>query len=172
MSTNTAINIRRAKLGDARMLAQVFDTAWREAYHGIIPGVALERFIAKRGPDVWRAMIGRGRGLAVMEAADGIVAYAAYGRARDRSLRAEGEIDEIYLRPEYQGLGLGGRLFRAVRNDLFDHGLTRIGVWVLAANTRACAFYEGRGGRPGAEAVERVSGACLPKIGYVFDARA
>ena len=42
MSTNTTISIRRAKPGDLTMLAAVFDAAWREAYQGIIPGVALE----------------------------------------------------------------------------------------------------------------------------------
>lgn len=171
MSTNTAISIRRARAGDAGQLAAVFDAAWREAYQGVIPGVALQRFIARRGPQAWTAMIGRGRGLAAMEAGGQIVAYAAYGRSRDRALRASGEIDEIYVKPEYQGLGLGGRLFRAVRNDLADHGLARIGVWVLADNMRARAFYEALGGVAGPEAVERVSGCCLPKIGYLFDAR-
>lgn len=171
MTTNTTISIRRAKAGDARMLAAVFDASWREAYRGVIPGVALERFVTKRGPEAWQAMIGRGRGLAAMESGDAIVAYAAYGRARDRSLRAEGEIDEIYVMPEYQGIGLGSRLFRAVRNDLADHGLTRLGVWALADNARARAFYEALGGVAGPEAIERVSGCCLPKVGYLFDAR-
>lgn len=168
MSTNTTISIRRAKLGDTAMLAAVFDSAWREAYQGVIPGVALSRFIAKRGPNAWRGMIGRGRGLAAMESDGKIVAYAAYGRARDRTLGAEGEVDELYVLPEYQGLGLGTRMFRAVRNDLTDHGLTRVGVWALADNERARAFYEGLGGLAGPKAVERVSGCCLPKIAYLF----
>ena len=170
MSTHT-ISIRRARPGDARMLSEVFDAAWAEAYQGIIPGVALRRFIAKRGVPAWRAMIGRGRGLAAMEAGERIVAYAAYGRARDRLLRTEGEIDELYVVPEYQGLGLGSRLFRAVRNDLTDHGLTRVGVWALAENSRARTFYEGLGGIAGPEATERMSGCCLPKVGYRFGTR-
>ncbi|UMY19707.1 GNAT family N-acetyltransferase [Methylobacterium organophilum] len=167
MSTTT-VSIRRARLGDAAMLSAVFDTAWREAYQGVIPGLALERYIAKRGPTAWKGMIGRGRGLAAVEFGETIVGYAAYGRARERSLRAEGEIDELYITPEYQGIGLGTRLFRAVRNDLIDHGLARVGVWSLAANPRAIAFYEGLGGLRSAEAVERLSGACLPKIGFIF----
>ena len=170
MSTNT-ISIRRAKAGDAPQLAAVFDAAWREAYRGVIAGVALERYLAKRDARAWRAMIGRGRGLAAMEAGNRVVAYAAYGRARDRSLRAEGEIDELYVAPEYQGIGLGTRLFRAVRNDLSDHGLSCLGVWALADNERACAFYRGLGGEPGPEAIERVSGCCLPKVGFLFAER-
>ncbi|MCE4224122.1 GNAT family N-acetyltransferase [Methylobacterium sp. C25] len=167
MSTKT-ISIRRAKPDDIGMLSAVFEAAWREAYQGVIPGVALQKFISKRGPSVWRGMIGRGRGLAVMEFGDTVVAYASYGRARDRSLTVEGEVDELYVAPEYQGLGLGSRLFRAVRNDLADHGLARVGVWALADNHRARAFYETLGGRAGPEAIERVSGSCLPKVAYIF----
>ncbi|MEN3209070.1 GNAT family N-acetyltransferase [Methylorubrum populi] len=167
MTTNT-VSIRRARSADAAGLSAVFDAAWREAYQGVIPGVALERFLARRGPETWRGMIEGGRGLAVVAFGDRIAGYAAYGRARDRTMRAEGEIDELYIAPEFQGLGLGTRLFRAVRNDLIDRGLTRIGVWALADNPRARGFYEGLGGVAGPEAAERVSGICLPKIGYLF----
>lgn len=166
--TTTTVSIRRARAADAASLSAIFDDAWREAYQGVIPGIALERFLARRGPETWRGMIGGGRGFAVIAFGERIAGYAAYGRARDRAMRADGEIDELYIAPEFQGLGLGTRLFRAVRNDLIDRGFTRIGVWALADNARACGFYEGLGGVAGAESVERVSGFCLPKIGYLF----
>ncbi|SFK54763.1 GNAT family N-acetyltransferase [Methylorubrum salsuginis] len=167
MATNT-VSIRRARSADATGLAGVFDASWREAYQGVIPGVALERFLARRGGAAWRAMIGGGRGLAVVEFGERIAGYAAYGRARERTIRADGEIDELYIAPEFQGLGFGTRLFRAVRNDLIDRGLTRIGVWALADNARACAFYERLGGVAGPEGFERVSGFSLPKTAYLF----
>jgi len=166
--TTTTVSIRRARAADAGSLSAIFDDAWREAYQGVIPGIALERFLARRGPETWRDMIGGGRGFAVIAFGERIAGYAAYGRARDRAMRADGEIDELYIAPEFQGLGLGTRLFRAVRNDLIDRGLTRIGVWALADNARACGFYEGLGGVAGPESVERVSGFGLPKIGYLF----
>lgn len=167
MTTNT-VSIRRARAADAPGLSAVFDAAWREAYQGVIPGVALERFLARRGPATWRGMIGGGRGLAVVAFGERIAGYATYGRARDRTLRADGEIDELYIAPEFQGLGLGTRLFRAVRNDLIDRGLTRIGVWALADNPRARAFYEGLGGTAGPDSVERISGIGLPTTAYLF----
>ncbi|MBD8905195.1 GNAT family N-acetyltransferase [Methylorubrum zatmanii] len=167
MTTNT-VSIRRARVADAAGLSAVFDAAWREAYQGVIPGVALERFLVRRGPATWRAMIGSGRGLAVVAFDEQVAGYATYGRTRDRALATDGEIDELYIAPEFQGLGLGSRLFRAVRNDLIDRGLTRIGVWALADNTRACAFYERLGGVTGPISVERLSGICLPKVAYLF----
>ncbi len=167
MSTRTT-SIRRAREVDLGDLSKVFDAAWREAYRGIIPGVALERLIADRDRAWWRSALRRGRPIAVVETADRVVGYAAYGRTRSRALGTEAEIDELYLLPEYQGVGLGRRLFRAVRNDLGDHGLTRLGVWSLEDNARAGAFYEGLGGRPGPRVLDRMAGIALPKVGFLF----
>jgi GNAT superfamily N-acetyltransferase len=167
MTTRTT-SIRRAREGDAGALSAVFDAAWREAYRGIIPGVALERLISQRDRNWWRGALRRGRPVAVVDAGETVVGYATYGRARSRALGTESEIDELYLRPEYQGLGLGRRLFRAVRNDLADHGLPRLGVWTLEENDRAARFYEGLGGVPGARTLDRVAGIPLPKVGYRF----
>jgi ribosomal protein S18 acetylase RimI-like enzyme len=162
------VSIRHAKTGDAPALSRVFDAAWREAYQGIIPGLALEKMLSRRGLRWWRSTLSRGRPLAVLDIGQGIAGYVSYGRCRDRSLPAQGEIDELYLLPEYQGLGFGRRLFKAVRNDLRDRGLERVVVWALADNTRACAFYEGLGGRKIAQVEERLGGTPLAKIAYLF----
>jgi GNAT superfamily N-acetyltransferase len=142
------ISIRRAKSEDAAALSSVFDAAWREAYQGIIPSIALERMISRRGPRWWLSTI---------------------GRCRDRSLPADGEIDELYLAPEYQGVGFGKRLFKAVRNDLADRDIKRIIVWSLADNERACAFYQGMGGRRIKETTERIGGANMGKAAFLFN---
>lgn len=167
MSTRTT-SIRRAREADLGGLSKVFDASWREAYRGIIPGVALERLISTRDRAWWRGALRRGRPIAVVETGELVVGYAAYGRTRSRSLGTEAEIDELYLLPEYQGVGLGRRLFRAVRNDLADHGLARLGVWSLEDNARASAFYEGLDGVAGPRVLDRVAGLPLPKVGFLF----
>jgi ribosomal protein S18 acetylase RimI-like enzyme len=162
------ISIRRARTEDATGLSRVFDSAWREAYQGIIPGVALEKMLARRGPRWWRSTVGRGRPLVVLDVGQGIAGYVSYGRCRDRSLPADGEIDELYIAPEYQGVGYGRRLFKAVCNDLRHRDMNRIVVWALADNERACSFYETMGGRSVARIDERIGGAPLGKIAYLF----
>jgi ribosomal protein S18 acetylase RimI-like enzyme len=162
------VSIRHAKPHDAPALAKVFDAAWREAYQGIIPGVALEKMLVRRGPRWWRSTLSRGRPLAVLDIGQGVAGYVSYGRCRDRALPAKGEIDELYLLPEYQGLGFGGRLFRAVRNDLRDREMERVVVWALADNARACAFYQGLGGRSIARVDERIGGVPLAKVAFLF----
>lgn len=162
------VSIRHAKPGDAPALAAVFDAAWREAYQGIIPGLTLEKMLSRRSPRWWRSALSRGRPLVVLDIGQGIAGYVSYGRCRDRSLPAQSEIDEFYLLPEYQGLGFGRRLFNAVRNDLRDREMGKTVVWALAENERACAFYRHLGGRRIAEVQERIGGASLAKIAFLF----
>lgn len=166
--TAITISIRRARPEDANDLSNVFDAAWREAYRGLLPAVALERMISRRGPRWWLSTVGRGRPLVVIDVGDSVVGYVSYGRVRDRSLPADGEIDELYLAPEYQGLGFGGRLLKAVRNDLDDRGAKRVAVWCLADNERACGFYRHLGGRMIAETTERLGGVAFPKSCFLF----
>jgi ribosomal protein S18 acetylase RimI-like enzyme len=167
MSTST-ISIRRARSTDADRLSDVFEETWREAYRGLIPGVSLERMIARRGSPWWLGAAQRRRPLVVVETGAGVVGYAVYGQARGRGLDAAGEIDELYILPTHQGLGLGRRLFRAVRNDLHDHGLHSLGLWALAGNDRAEAFYLGLGAAIVGQIRDSIAGAVLPKVGYRF----
>ncbi|MCJ2036543.1 GNAT family N-acetyltransferase [Methylobacterium sp. J-068] len=167
MRTST-ISLRRARPADADRIADLFDETWREAYRGIIPGVALERMISQRSSQWWLGAAQRNRPLVVVDTGEAVVGYAVYGPARGRLLRAAGEIDELYIRPDHQGLGLGRRLFRAIRNDLADHGLADAGVWALEENARALSFYAGLGGVEAARSVDRIAGAVLPKIGFRF----
>jgi ribosomal protein S18 acetylase RimI-like enzyme len=163
------ISIRHARPQDAAALSGVHDAAWREAYQGVIPDLALRKMIARRGPRWWRSAAGRSRPLVVFDIGEAIAGYASYGRCRSGPGLADGEIDELYIAPECQGIGFGRRLFKAVRNDMRDRGARRIAVWALADNDRACAFYEGLGGRSVAQTTERIGGVPLGKIAFLFD---
>ena len=112
MST-TLIEIRRAKAADATAVASTHDDAWRAAYQGIIPGNELDKLINRRGPDWWESAIRKGSRITILQFGETIAGYANYGRNRARSLFYDGEVYELYLRPEFQGLGFGRRLFSA-----------------------------------------------------------
>jgi L-amino acid N-acyltransferase YncA len=124
--------------------------------------------LARRGLRWWHDAVAHGRPLVVLDVHDTVAGYVAYGRCRSRGVAADGEVDELYLSPEYQGLGFGTRLFRAVRNDFADRGMKRVLVWCLSDNLRARGFYERLGGRAMAETTERLAGVPLGKVGYVF----
>lgn len=162
------ITIRGAKASDAEAIAVVHDASWRDAYRGIIPGRELERMVARRGPRWWRTAILRGTRLCVLDFDDTIAGYASYGRNRVPSLPFGGEIFEIYLAPEFQGLGFGKRLFKAARRDLADHGYMSMLVWALADNDRAIGFYDRLGGRIVRRAEERFGDEIRGRVAFGF----
>ncbi|MDO9443043.1 MAG: GNAT family N-acetyltransferase [Beijerinckiaceae bacterium] len=166
---DTVITIRNARMADAHDIADVHDAAWRDAYRGIIPGRELERMIARRGPKWWQSAIKRGSRIVVLDFDESIEGYASYGPNRVPTLPFQGEIYEIYLAPEFQGLGFGRRLFQAAREDLAQHGYGSVLVWALADNERALRFYRGLGGRVIREAQEKFAGEFRKRIAFGFD---
>jgi ribosomal protein S18 acetylase RimI-like enzyme len=164
------ISIRNARPADAEAIAEVHDAAWRDAYRGIIPGRELERMIARRGPRWWQAAISRGSRLVVLDFGGRIAGYASYGRNRVPAMPYSGEIFELYLAPEFQGLGMGRRLFEAARRDLNEHGYVSTLVWALADNERALEFYTRLGGKIIRRAEERFGDETRGRVAFGFAA--
>lgn len=169
MST-LSIDVRRARVDDAAGIAAVHDGAWRYAYRGILPGVDLERMVERRGPTWWAKAIRRHVLVLVLEVDGRIVGYATLGPSRMRTLPYQGEIYEIYLVPEYHGLGLGFRLFQAARRMLTDLKFSGLAVRALSANDTAVGFYRSLGGRSVVETGERIGDTVLPVVVFGWEA--
>jgi ribosomal protein S18 acetylase RimI-like enzyme len=164
------IEIRRAKPADAMAVASTHDDAWRCAYRGIIPGIELDRLVNRRGPDWWDSAIRKGSRISLLQFGDQVAGYSNYGRNRARSLSYDGEVYELYLRPEFQGLGFGRRLFAAARKDMVQSGLKSLVVWALSDNEPAVEFYRAVGGRAVARSSERFGDKTLDKVAYAWPA--
>jgi len=167
MST-TLIEVRRARSSDANAIASTHDEAWRAAYQGIIPGPELDKLINRRGAHWWESAIRKGSRISILGFGDMVAGYANYGRNRARSLYYDGEIYELYLRPEFQGLGFGHKLFAAVRRDLTQSGLQSMVVWALSDNGPAVDFYRALGGKAVARSSERFGTRVLDKVAYAW----
>ena len=140
------------------------------AYQGIIPGTELEKLINRRGPAWWDSAIRKGSRIALLQFGDKIAGYANYGRNRARSLYYDGEIYELYLRPEFQGLGFGRRLFTAARRDLAQSALKSLIVWALSENENAVEFYRALGGKAVARSSEKFGTRVLDKVAFGWKA--
>lgn len=125
----------------------------------------LDSLILRRGRRWWTSAIRSGDLILVLEVNGEICGYASCGPARQRT-RYQGEIYEIYLRPDHQGLGFGELLFEACRNELDQRRLRGLVIWALADNSVATDFYWRRGGRPVGEAKEKLGGADLVKVAF------
>ena len=161
--------IRRAEVGDAEAISAIHVAAWRGAYTGIIPHRALNIMLQRRGPAWWARAIQRSTQILVADIGGVVAGYATLGPNRARQLPQRGEVYELYIRPEYQGIGLGTRLLGAARRSLVEQGLKGLVVWALEDNDLAVAFYEGAGGQDVAEGVECFEGKTLKKLAFVWN---
>ena len=107
--------------------------------------------------------------LLVVDVAGEIAGYATLGLNRARSLPQEGEIYELYLKPEFQGIGLGHMLFSECRRLLKSLGCNGLVVWCLEDSEHAERFFRNHGGMDIAEGMEDFGDQSLKKIGFVWN---
>jgi GNAT superfamily N-acetyltransferase len=145
----TDVEIRAAMPDDARRIAEVHVTAWRDAYRGMLPDGYLDRLSIDDRETRWLGAIADpapGSGVLVAEAREAIVGFASFDRSRDDDAEeATGEVPAIYVDPAVVGTGVGRRLFTAATDALRRAGYRRATLWVLEANARARSFYERAG---------------------------
>ena len=77
-------------------------------------------------------------------------------------------LEDLYIRPEFRGLGYGKRLLQELAHECTTHGYGRFEWWVLDWNEPAIEFYR----RMGAVAMDewtvyRVTGPALTELGAV-----
>lgn len=167
--TTLLAHTRRATQNDAQDIAAIHSQSWSSAYSGIVPHNALRQMVQRRGAIWWQDAIARRTVILVLEIQDKIVGYATMGRNRVKTLPFDGEIYEIYLLPEYQGVGLGSNLFLAARAELQRRGLTGTIVWSLEDNDSALKFYQNAGGKEVAEGKETFDGKDLSKVAFSWN---
>ena len=163
------IDIRPATPGDAPAVSVVHEAAWGQTYAGIIPHRSLRAMISRRDSGWWERAIRRGTSVLLVDFAGTVAGYVTFGLNRARALPQDGEVYELYLLPEYQGIGLGSRLFDAARRELSAHGCRGLVVWALEENTPAVDFYIAKGGRDVAEGSETFDGKPLAKVAFVWN---
>ncbi|OJF89854.1 GNAT family N-acetyltransferase [Pararhizobium antarcticum] len=164
-----SIDVRPGEPRDAFAIADVHRVSWLQAYAGLIPHRPLNHMVDRRNESWWRKATRGPATLLVVDVAGVIAGYATLGLNRARALPQEGEIYEIYLRPEYQGIGLGRILFGEAKSLLRSLGCKGLVVWCLEDSHHADRFFRTAGGRDLCEGMEDFGEKNLKKIGYIWD---
>ena len=166
--------IRRAGPGDARAIARVHVESWRSAYAGIIPDRVMVGMSVDDKAAFWRRMVLRSNSRSAVLVASlaetgasrsEIVGFASCAAANHAPPGYDGEVQTLYVLPDWQEQGLGRALLCGCFQALRGAGFSSAVVWVLAQNP-ARFFYEAMGGRRIGERTEMLWGAELPEIAY------
>lgn len=169
--------VRDAVVGDADAMGLIAVRSWKATYRGLIADSLLDALSERERADQFRGAIGTVRPrrvTLVVEVADAVAGYAAFGPAREGSLAGlrppfgdVGELYLIYLDPEHVGRGLGRVLHDGAVARARESGFVAAVVWVHPDNVRARRFYEAAGWTlEGTERTEDFSGHAIPEIRY------
>ncbi len=171
--TDSPAIFRRATAEDAVAVARLHARSWQATYRGLIPDEIIARVVRGEATraERFRELFGdpdnerRGWVATHQEAVVGM-AISCPSHDPDASDRT-GEIEAIYLDPDFIGRGIGRSLLAHVVNDLRDQGFEEATLWVLDSNTRARRFYEAAGWRfDGSTKEDERPGGVLHEIRY------
>jgi ribosomal protein S18 acetylase RimI-like enzyme len=137
------MDVRRARLEDARAIAQVHAETWREAYEHVFGAERLASVTVDARLAQWERILAAGQSDVFVAATDGIVGFVSTGDSRDAD--AEAELFAIYVLPEAWGSGAGAALMRAGIEAMRLRASGDAVLWVLDDNPRARRFYEREG---------------------------
>lgn len=168
------IRLRTAKPSDARAIARIHVETWRTTYPGMLPDRALIDMNIDGKARSWRSMLehpeAAGSVLVAEESEDGTtIGFASAARNRQTTLSFAGEVQTLYVLPDWQNQGIGRVLLEGCFARLRERGLESAVVWVLADNP-ARFFYERMGGKRAGERDENLWGVTLHEIAYGWSA--
>jgi GNAT superfamily N-acetyltransferase len=165
----TGIDLRRAVAADAPAIARVRVESWRTTYRGMIPDAYLDGMEVDASTAMWDRVLTAGpstTSVFVADRADDIVGFAGGTMLAEPKYGIDAELVAIYLRREFQHVGLGRRLVGAVVDAQRAHGASGLITWVIAGNKAARAFYERLGGELLVEQPFQWDGLDLVEVGY------
>jgi GNAT superfamily N-acetyltransferase len=142
------IVIRRAAPRDAEAIARVRIDGWRTSYRGLIPAAYLDGMQVDASTALWDKILSAGPNPAsvfVASHGDEVIGFAAGSVLAEPKFGLNAELTAVYLRREFQRVGLGRRLIAAVVDAQRALGADGMIVWVIAANKPARAFCEALG---------------------------
>lgn len=140
--------LRPLRPGDAEAVARLHAASWASAYRGLLRDDYLDGPVADERLALWQrrrdAPVPGQFGVVAESDAGGIDGFAFAFAGRDP--RWGTLLDNLHVRPDGRGRGLGRRLLHALADQLMRAGVDGgLHLEVLDANHGARSFYQGLG---------------------------
>jgi ribosomal protein S18 acetylase RimI-like enzyme len=166
--------IRDASDGDLPAIARLHATSWKVAYRGILRDAFLDHDLegnrAQRWAGIFDRMAPRDRVLiAMLERSPAGFISGWTTAAMDCEPGFDLHVDNLHVRPDLRGQGLGVALMQSLSKRQTPDGSVRGYLWVLDGNEAAYRFYVRLGGRVSDQRQIEFGGAMVGETRIVWD---
>ena len=144
----SVVSYREATLSDCVAVARTHVESWRKSFVGIVPQTFLDKMsVESRSKAFAKRFSDNSYKMYVAEVPErGVIGFVDFGEPRESIDKYEAELFAIYLLPEFQRRGIGGRLFSLCVNDLVRNGKSSMYLLALEVSPYK-SFYEKLGGQ-------------------------
>jgi len=142
------ITYREARLVDCETVARVLVRSWRESFADLVPQSVMDRITVESRIDAFEKRFQTDSyRMFVAEVADlGIIGFADCGQPREKIDTYQAELYAIFLLPEFQGTGVGRRLFSMCVEAVVKSGKSSMYLLAFEASPYR-SFYDKMGGK-------------------------
>lgn len=139
--------IRKAKLGDEKILAYIQTESWKSAFTDIISAEDMEKCTdIVKAEAMYEKVLKSGHAeVSILEIDGKPHCIAAWSKARNSQLSDCAERICIHSLSKNQGKGYGSIMMNHIIDEIKNSGYNSVLLWVFGKNTRARSFYEKHG---------------------------
>ena len=160
--------IRLANKNDCKELSKLKHQVWQETYRGIYSDQKIDNFDYQTNEKRFLDIINnKGITLYIVESGNKIVGYMSCGTPLRPYKNYKQDIGLLYLLQEYQGKGIGKKLFNIACDSIRKNGYKQFFISCNKYNTPAQAFYKKMGGVVDYVDDDNIDGS-LPQVKFIY----
>lgn len=164
------IRIRQATRDDHSNIGKLHAQSWMSAYRGLLADSYLDNDLPGERTNYWNkkmSLLSPREFVLVAEQGNDLAGFIALIDRPEKEYDAF--IDNLHVRPDLKGKGIGRRLMRVAAQELLKTDRKSVYLWVLKGNVAAEAFYKSRGGRPVDTTFGNFGGTIISETRFVWD---
>ncbi|MEJ7646959.1 MAG: GNAT family N-acetyltransferase [Chryseolinea sp.] len=141
------ICLRQAIVSDAGSIAKLHAHSWQTAYRGLLSNEYLDNDLEGERTAYWTTKmpsLTEKEFVLVALDDDEIIGFIAVMDLPEKGYAVL--VDNLHVRPDLKGHGIGRSLMSAAAGRLVKEGVTSFYLWVLVGNVAAEHFYQSLGG--------------------------
>jgi len=168
-SLNTQVQVKDASLDDAKAIADIHTSSWRDVYKNILPEGYLTNEIEQERRAFWHKKISnKDPSELVLTITSGEVIFGFIWITRTSEPGYDAVIEALHIDINAKNCGYGKQIMKAAVGRLIDQGAKSICLRVFDDNVAAVQFYQRIGGIKDQSGIDGFAGANAPdsRIGW------